>query len=145
VPAIVNGRPFATDVAARLAADGRPITPDEVIRALSATNQKRTVFLTATGSDPGAPALLLRAAVDQLREGGLRYWGAAALIPDRPGLLVEVLDLPERAERVNGAPAIAREVALRALAGLAVGAALAFIRSGLGRRMPAGEGRGHAA
>jgi hypothetical protein len=126
VPAIVNGQPFAEDVAAALALQGHELSAAQVIESLSATNEKRQVFLTAQAGDPAMPPLLLRAAADQLRQGGLRYWGSAPIAGQRPGINIVVLALPEQSERSNGAAAATREVALRTLAGLAVGAGLAL-------------------
>jgi len=126
VPAIVHGRPFAQDVAALLATQHVSISADEIMGALRATNQKREVSLTATSADPSMPIALLQAAAMQLQTGGLRYWGVAAPVPERPGLRIVLLEMPYSAERSNSMAAIAREVALRTLAGLAVGCGLAF-------------------
>jgi Chain length determinant protein len=126
VPAIVNGQPFAEDVAAALAQQGHPTSPAQVIASLSATNQRRQVFLTAQSEDPSAPGLILQAAIDQLRQGGLRYWGSASIAQLHPGLNLVVLALPAQAERTNGVAAILREVGLRSLAGLLAGAGLAL-------------------
>lgn len=126
VPAIVNGQPFAEDVAAALARQGYPTSAAQVIASLSATNQKRQVFLTSQSEDAGAPALMLQVAIDQLRQGGLRYWGSAPIVQQQPGMNLVVLALPAQAERTNGTAAIIREVGLRSLAGLVAGAGLAL-------------------
>jgi hypothetical protein len=126
VPAIIHGRPFAQDVSALLVSQHVIITADAIMQALRATNQKREVFLTATSFDPSIPIALLRAAAEQLQAGGLRYWGGAAPIPERPGLRIVLLEMPDAVQQSNGPSAIAREVALRTLAGLAVGCGLAF-------------------
>jgi hypothetical protein len=126
VPAIIHGRPFAQDVSALLATQHVPITADAMMQALRATNQKREVLLTATSPDPSIPIALLRAATTQLQAGGLRYWGGAAPLPERPGLRIVLLEMPDTVQQSNGPAAIAREVGLRTLAGLAVGCGLAF-------------------
>jgi hypothetical protein len=129
VPAIVRGQPFAADVASSLASLGLTLHPDDVARALSATNQKREVWLSATSTDPAAALAIARTAVTVLQTGGLRYWDGGAPTAERPGLTVVALDAPGAARRVNGPAAMARSVALRALAGLAVGLTLAGVGS----------------
>jgi hypothetical protein len=126
VPAIIHGRPFAQDVSALLATQHVPITADAIMQALRATNQKREVLLTATSPDPSIPIPLLRAATTQLQAGGLRYWGGAAPVPERPGLRIVLLEIPDAVQQSNSPVAIAREVGLRTLAGLAVGCGLAY-------------------
>lgn len=126
VPAIIHGRPFAQDVATLLATQNRSISTEQIMQALRATNQKREVFLTAISPDPAVPVALVQAAAEQLQLGGLRYWGTAAIVSKQPGISVVVLDVPTTAQLVNSPSAIAREVALRTLAGLAVGCGLAF-------------------
>jgi hypothetical protein len=124
--AIVRGRPLAADVAAQLAASGRPVAPEDVAGALSATNLKREVTLTATAGDPDTALALLQTAIALLRKHGLAYWSVGAPTEERPGLIIGELAPPTAAGRVNGVGALIRVVALRTLAGLACGAALAL-------------------
>jgi hypothetical protein len=126
VPAIVSGQPFGQDVATLLASQGQAIQADQVMAALRATNQKRQVWLTASASDGPQAVAIVQAATTQLQRGGLRYWGAAAIIPERPGMNVVVLDLPTQAIQINRRSAIVLQVGLRMLAGGLLGALIAF-------------------
>jgi uncharacterized protein involved in exopolysaccharide biosynthesis len=128
VAAIVRGRPFGTDVAAALANQGFPITADVVMASLQASNTKREVLLSANATDPVIAIRLLEAAVAQLKSGGLRYWGAAPIVAEQPGLSVVVLDLPTQATATPGMRSVAQEVGLRAIAALAVALLIAFAR-----------------
>jgi hypothetical protein len=117
-----------------VARQGVQVTPEQVASALSATNQKREVTLSAAAGEPFVAEAILSAAVAQLQAGGLRYWGAATGTPTQAGLSVVVLDPPSPAVRLNGPAAMAREVALRALAGLATGCMLALALEFFGAR-----------
>ena len=128
VPAIVRGQPFAHDVAQALAQQGIQLQADDVRRALSATNQKREVTLTATGTDPALVVALVQAAITQLQTGGLRYWQNGAPVAERPGLTLTVLEAPALAVRANGPATQARNVAIRTLAGLCAGLALVALQ-----------------
>lgn len=127
VPAIVSGDPFARDVAQTLAEQDRPIDEASVAQALSGANQRHEVLLSITTEQAEDAAPIARAAIDLLRANGLRYWGDTTVTPDRPGINVEVLDLPASATRLNGPRAIAIEVALRSLVGLIASVGLAFV------------------
>jgi hypothetical protein len=129
VPAIVRGRPFAVDVATALANRGLLLQPEAVTQALSATNLKREVTLSASSADPAAALAIAQTAVTQLQQAGLRYWGNGAPIPQRPGLTVVVLDAPQAALRTNGTGELARAVALRTLAGFGAGLALVALEA----------------
>lgn len=130
VAAIVHGRPFANDLAAALAARGHALDANSLIAMLRASNQKRLVLLSAESTDPALPPVVLAAAAEQLQQGGLRYWGEAALRAERPGITVVILDMPSQSSQSNGPNAIIREVGLRTLAGLAVGVLLVLLKQG---------------
>jgi capsular polysaccharide biosynthesis protein len=126
LPAIVGGRPFAADVTAELARRGRVLDHMLVEQALHAENQKHVVYLSATAADPANAVAIVQVAVDLVRSNGLRYWGDPHATPERPGVNVALLDLPAEAALLNGAQAIALDVALRALLGLVAGVGAAF-------------------
>jgi hypothetical protein len=128
VAAIVKGRPFGSDVAAALTSQGVAITTEEVMASLNATNTKREVFLSATSTAAELPIRLLNVAVTQLQSGGLRYWGAAPIVAQQPGISIVILDIPREALRSNGMGSIIREVGLRTLTGLAFGIVVVFVR-----------------
>jgi hypothetical protein len=132
VAAIVRGRPFGTDVAAALTAQNMPISTDQVMVSLQASNTKREVLLSAQATDPVVAVRLLETAVTQLQTGGLRYWGAAPIVAEQPGLSVVVLDLPTQATATLGVRSIAQEVGLRVIAALAVAFLIAFARHYVG-------------
>jgi capsular polysaccharide biosynthesis protein len=127
LPAIVGGKPFAQDVARELARRGRPLDQAAVERALHAENQRHVVYLSATTADPSDVVAIVTAAVDLIKTNGLLYWGDTSAPAERPSINVAVLDLPAAAARLNGPRAIAVDVALRALLGLAVGVGAAFL------------------
>lgn len=126
LPAIVNGQRFTEDVAAALTSQGFAMSSQAVAQALSASNQKRQVWLSASTTDPELAQAIAATAVELLQAAGLRYWGSAAPVPDRPGVIVEVLDPPAHVITLNGPRAIAIEVGLRAIVGFCVGIGIAF-------------------
>ena len=59
VPTIIHGRLFTQDLSAALAQHGFHSTPGELSAALQATNVKRDITLTATGTDAEATAAIV--------------------------------------------------------------------------------------
>lgn len=129
VPAIVAGEPFRRDLAEALAQQGIEIGQVAPPGAMSATANQRVVTLASRAGDPATAAALSAAGVDLLKTNGLRYWADPRATPERPGLDVAVLESPGAAVRLNGPRAIAAEVGLRTLLGIAAGCALAFCLS----------------
>jgi hypothetical protein len=132
--AIAKGRPLAQDVAKRLEHAGQTITPEQVRSALSATNLKREVTLQAVSGDPQQALLIRDAAIAQLRDQGLAYWGVGAPTPERPGLAVVELDVPTEAAHVNGLSTKVGSVGLRGVAGLVCGLVITFALAIVGRQ-----------
>jgi capsular polysaccharide biosynthesis protein len=126
LPAIVSGAPFARDVAQELARQGSPIDAAAVVEALQSWNQDHVVFISAAAARSDDAGAIARAAVAMIQANGLRYWGEPRATVSQPGLNVAVLSLPDQAELLNGPRALAQEVLLRALLGLAAGIGIAF-------------------
>ncbi|GAB4110897.1 MAG: LPS biosynthesis protein [Roseiflexaceae bacterium] len=132
--AIAKGRPLAVDVSERLNNAGQTITPDQVRSALSATNLKREVTLHAVSGDPQQALLIRDAAIAQLREQGLAYWGVGAPVPERPGLAVVELDVPAEVVQVNGLATKLGSIGLRGVAGLVCGLVITLAMAIVGRK-----------
>jgi capsular polysaccharide biosynthesis protein len=141
LPAIVGGEPFAQEVAQELARRGHALDPSLVERSLHSENQKHVVSVSATTSNPADAVAIVGAAVALIKTNGLRYWGDPDATPARPGVDITVLSLPAQAVLLNGPRAIAQEVGLRALLGLAAGAGAAFALHYLGEGRRAEDGR----
>jgi hypothetical protein len=128
LPAIVSGAPFAQEVAAELARRGRDTTSANVRAALSASNARRVVTLSATSADRAEAEAMLDAAVMLVQTRGLALWGDPAATPENSGVNVVVLDgLPPRAAPVHTWRTIGLDAAVRALVGLGAGAVLALL------------------
>lgn len=134
LPAIISSAPFAQDVSRALAAQGHPLSQDEVAQALYATNDRQLVRLSATAPNPGDAAAIATTAVSLIKTNGLRYWGAA-VTPENPGLNVAVLDPTTAAGPLNNTAQLVRQAALRGLVGLLAGVGLAFALHYLGGAM----------
>ncbi|HMO56423.1 MAG TPA: lipopolysaccharide biosynthesis protein [Roseiflexaceae bacterium] len=126
LPAIISGEPFAAELAAVLTDSGRPFRPAVVRVALSATNTRRVVALTASAADPLTAALIAHSATDLIIARGMALWGDPAATAANTGLNVVVLDKPTTAVRINGSLALLRDTLLRALLGLVAAVAITF-------------------
>jgi capsular polysaccharide biosynthesis protein len=128
LPVVVSGALFRRDLAAALAEQGRPIGEDALVTALSATNQKSLVTLTATAGQPEDAVAIVQTAVELIRTNGLRYWNEPRATPERPGLNVASLDAaPPVAARLDGPRTVVIEVALRTIIGAVAGVGLALL------------------
>ena len=126
LPAIISSGPFAGDVAAELARRGHPLSQAEVAQALRAENEQQLVRISVSAAAPDDAVAIANAAIVMIETNGLRYWGDAQATPANPGINVAVLDPPAQASRLNGLPAIAQEVFLRALLGLVAAIGIVF-------------------
>lgn len=133
VATIIHGRAFSEDLAEAMAKLGYSYTPGELSAALSATNTKRDVTLTATSTDAQATTAMLRESIRLFERWGLYYWGNAAPSPRRPGITIVYIDTLGDAVRLNTPTSIAREVGLRTFAGLWLACVLAFAQRSLRR------------
>lgn len=128
LPAILQSAAFRADLAAELAARGQPLGTSELAGAIAAGFSEHTVSVSVQSRAPELPGAVATALIELLRRNGLRYWGDPAATPERPGLLVGVLDPAGPAARVGGPRALAIELALRSLLGFGLGAALVLVR-----------------
>ncbi len=126
VATIIHGRLFTEDLSEALAAQGFQYSPSELRTALSATNTKRDVTLTATGTDAQATSAMISESIRLIERWGLYYWSKAAPISRRPGMTIVYIDMLEAATQHNTRSAIAREVGLRTFAALWLACVLAF-------------------
>jgi capsular polysaccharide biosynthesis protein len=133
LPAIVAGAPFRRDLAAELAERGLSYDEAALAEALRSGHQEHVVTIAAQTGDPADAPAIVGAAVDLVGRNGLRYWGDPNATPERPGLRVALLDPPEGGRRVNGAQAIAVDVALRTLLGFLAASGIAFLMHYLDR------------
>ena len=123
LPAILAGEPFRRDLDQRLGA-AMPIPAD----MLTAEVAGRSVLVTVRAGAAGTVDAAAAAVPELLRANGLAYWGDPQAKPGDAGLNVALLAAPAPAARTGGLRQLALEVALRTLAGLALGmgAALAL-------------------
>lgn len=127
VPAIIQSDVFRTDLAAELARQGHPLDRAAIAAALTAGFSDHTVSITAQADNPATASALTEAVPALLRADGLRYWGDTTITPAQPGLNIALLDPSTPPIRVNGPRALASQLALRTLLGLAAAIGLATL------------------
>lgn len=126
LPAIIGSSGFARDVVGELARRGHPLSQSVVEPALHAENDRQLLSLSVVTDNPADAVPIAEAAVAMIETNGLRYWGDQRATPADPGINVAVLEQPSQSQVLNGPRAIALQVALRTLLGLAVGVGAAF-------------------
>lgn len=127
VPAIIQSEVFRTDVAAELARQSHSLDTTAIAAALNAGFSDHTVSIIAQADDPAIASALAETVPALLRTNGLRYWGDTTITPAQPGLNIAVLDPATPPTRVNGPRALASQLALRTLLGLAAAIGLATL------------------
>ncbi|MBO9326597.1 MAG: lipopolysaccharide biosynthesis protein [Roseiflexus sp.] len=126
LPAIIKGAPFSVEISSALARAGVVLSPEQARAALGASNRRRVVQIWAETGDPALSEALTAAAVEVVQRRGLALWGDPSATPERTLVNVVVLEPPGPAVRTNDWRAGVVSVALRGLAGLAVGALIAL-------------------
>ena len=127
LPAIVQGEPFARLLAERAAAAGLSADAAAIRPMIDATTDEgRPIKITATAPSAALAEALTRATVDLVRERGLRLWGDRDATPEQNGINLTVLVAPTPADSSGGLRSLAREVGLRAAAGLILAMAVVF-------------------
>lgn len=127
LPALTTGAPFAREVVAELATQGRQLDGADVQAAIFTTMDARVARISATTADAASADAIADAAVRVLETRGLALWGDTTVMPDRPGVYLVVLQRAPAA-RANGLAGALLTALLRGAAalGVAVAAALAL-------------------
>lgn len=134
LPQVVSSALFAQDVSATLQGRNIALPPEAVLGALSADSLHRTVTIQARAASGENAVALVYAAVETLRQNGLKYWGRTDL-SNGSGLDVSTLTLPQSATPQRSLRRIALDTAVRTALGLAAGVGLAFLLHYLDTRL----------
>jgi len=134
LPQVIGSALFAQDVSALLQSRNIALSAETVKGALSADSLHRTVTIQARASSADEAVALVYAAVQALRQNGLKYWGRTDLASGA-GLDVSELTLPQSATAQRSLRRVVLNTAVRAGLGLAAGVGLAFLLHYLDTRL----------
>lgn len=122
---MVKTERFAQDIAATVRQQHNvDLDVSKIVRGMDAERKHRVIYLTIVADERDHAKWIADAAIANLQQKGLEYWGRA----DTAQLNVIPLDQPGGASRVPGTIGLALDVAVRTLLALLLAVGLAFLR-----------------